>query len=202
MRTLTLVATVLLLAAALWIASPSETALQAQGGDGCTEILVNGDMESYTGWSFPSSPAQGSYSTAQYHSPTRSARLGIIDGNNVFSFSSVRQKVIVPAGNALILEWYMYPLSVPHDAEDLQYVNILNSKLREQRRLWSGVRNDQDWLACSFDVSEFLDQTIYVNMTVRNDGNGGRTALFVDDVSLKVCPARRNTLEGCLLVTP
>ncbi|MCO6453630.1 MAG: hypothetical protein J5I90_22805 [Caldilineales bacterium] len=170
--------------------------------DECQELLLNGDMESGEGWIFPPTAARGVYSTDQFFSPTRSARIGIVDGDNVSSFSSLRQRLQSPGGEQMILSWRMFPLSQPQDGSDLQFVGILNSALAEQRRLWSGVRNDAAWLDCSYDVSEFLSSDIYVNFTVKNDGANGKTALYVDDVSLKVCPAPQQVSPGCAPITP
>ena len=166
--------------------------------DDCVEILVNGDMENYTGWSI----YQGGYSGGEYLSPVRSAQLGIIDGENTLAQSWLHQDVDVPAGNYLALSWHMYPLSSPFDSEDLQSVSIRDSQSTILRRVWSGVRADEAWMSCSFDLSEFLNQSINLYFSVRNDGDGGKTAMYVDDVSLKMCQTPPLTLDGCLPATP
>jgi len=132
----------------------------------------------------------------------RSAQLGIVDGDNIYAESQLHQDVVVPAGNHLALSWHMYPLSSPFDSEDLQWVSIRDSQSTTLRRVWSDVRSDEAWMSCSFDLSEFLDQSINLYFSVRNDGDGGKTAMYVDDVSLKVCQSPQVTLGGCLPSTP
>ena len=166
--------------------------------DGCVEILVNGDMEGYAGWTIH----QGEYSADQYLSPARSAFLGILDGGNAHTESMMHQDIDIPAGNHLALSWHMRPSSAPFDSEDLQQVSVRDSQFTTLRRVWSGVRADEAWMSCSFDLSEFLDQPINLYFGVRNDGDGGKTAMYVDDVSLKVCQSPPVTLNGCLPSTP
>jgi len=168
--------------------------------DGCAEILLNGDMENYTNWII----YQGGYSGNQFISPVRSALLGIIDSENAYAYSSMKQTIDVPTGNHLVLSWHMYPKSAPFDSEDLQWVSILQGEqpYSQLRRVWSDVRDDTAWMTCSYDISEFLDQDIILYLAVRNDGDGGKTAMYVDDVSLKVCQSPSFTLDGCLPSTP
>ena len=177
------------------IVSPAS---HANDDDDCVEILINGDMESYTGWTI----YQGGYTEDQFLSPARSALLGIVDGDNAYTESRMHQDVDIPAGNHLALFWHMYPLSTPFDSEDLQQVTVRDAQSTTLRGVWSDVRADATWMSCSFDISEFLNQPINLYFGVRNDGNGGTTAMYVDDVSLLVCQSRPPTLDGCLPATP
>lgn len=174
----------------------------APAGDDCTELLLNGDMESDQGWEFPVTAATGGYSTDVFHSPGRSARIGITSAANVNSFSSLRQAVSVPAGSHLILSWHSYPLSQPPDANDQQSARLLRPDNTVLRTVWSGLRDDAAWLECSYDVSQYSGQNLKVYFGVRNDGQGGKTALYVDDVHLQLCPGPQTTLEGCATPTP
>ncbi len=175
---------------------------RSQAPPGCQEVLINGDMEAATGWTFPPTAATGGYSSEQYHSPQRSARLGIVQGDPVYSFSSMRQQISLPAGAQAVLQWHMWPRSEPFDAEDLQIVTLLQPPyLTHLRTVWDDVRNDQAWMTCSFDISEYLEQDITLQFSVRNNDRGGISALYVDDASVLVCDAPQPVLEGCLLAT-
>ena len=171
------------------------------GADDCTELVINGDMEGDTAWDFPVTVNRGGYSPAQFYSPARSARLGIVEGNNVADLSSMRQAITVPSGAQLVLSWNSYPLSQPQDNQDLQMA-ILGPDNSVKLRVWNDFRNDAQWLSCGFDVSEFLGRDIALYFGVKNDGSGGLTAMYVDDVSLKVCQTRQTTSEGCFVSTP
>ena len=199
MRLIHLVGGVLLLALFLIILFLAPT---SRANDDCVELLFNGDMESSYGWLFPATASHGGYSGDQFISPVRSALLGIIDGDNAYTESMMHQDIAVPGGNHLALSWHMHPLSTPFDSEDLQQVSVRDSQYTILQRVWSGVRSDEAWMSCSFDLDEFLDQSINLYFGVRNDGDGGKTAMYVDDVSLKVCQSPQFVLNGCLPSTP
>lgn len=192
--------TPLLLLAIIFIASlflfrPLLSGAQAEG-DGCTELIINGDMESETGWTFPVTALQGGYSTERFFSPSRSARLGIISSENKYAYSSMNQSVTIPSGTHLILSWHTFPLNQPRDNGDLQYAQI-QDKNGVRHTIWSGRRNDTAWLTCSYDVSDYLDQNITLSFGVKNDGINGRTGLYVDDVKLQVCTSPQTVLAEC-----
>jgi hypothetical protein len=175
-----------------------------RGANDCREWLQNGDMEGDGGWVFPVTAATGGYSTDVAYSPVRSARLGITTGANVMATSSMRQTVTLPSEGHMVLSWYAYPLSRPRDGTDLQMASLFNAgATAELRRLWSDVREDAAWLRCRYDISSFRGQTITVYFGVRNNGLNGKTAMYVDDVSLQVCPQPPAVEEGCTLsITP
>ena len=179
----------------LFLFHPLLSGAQAEDGD-CTELIINGNMESDAGWTFPVTALQGSYSTEQYFSPFRSARLGIVSGENKYAYSSMNQSVTIPSGTQLILSWHTFPLSQPLDSSDLQYVQI-RDKNGELHTIWSDRRNDTAWLTCSYDISDYLDQNITLYFGVKNDGANGRTGLYVDDVTLQVCTSPQTVLAGC-----
>lgn len=174
-----------------------------RGTNDCREGLQNGDMEADGGWVFPVTAATGGYSTDVAYSPVRSARLGITTAANVMATSSMRQTITLPAEGHMVLSWYAYPLSRPRDGADLQMVSLFNaSATAEWRRLWSDVRDDEAWLYCRYDISSFRGQTITVYFGVRNNGLNGKTAMYVDDVSLQICSQPPVVVEGCVLATP
>ena len=130
------------------------------------------------------------YTTAQVHSAPRSARLGIISSSNVNSFSSMRQQITVPAGSTLTLRAWVFPLSQPLDANDAQQIRILDAGgTFTLRQVWDVASNTGSWGQLQFDVSEFLGQTITLYINAINDGAGGVTGMYVDDVELEVCGA-------------
>ncbi len=173
----------------------------ADESNACREWLQNGDMEGDTGWIFPVTAATGGYSTDVAYSPNRSARLGITTGAHVTAMSSMRQTVSLPSEGHMVLSWHVYPLSRPQDTADRQMAALFNADATaELRRLWSDVRADEAWLHCSYDIGGFRGQTITVYFGVRNDGLNGKTAMYVDDVSLQVCPQLPPTLEDCRVV--
>jgi len=172
----------------------------------CTNLLQNSDMEGGAGWIFGRTPAQGGYSTTQYVSPIRSARLGITGPGNVKSFSSVRQLVNAPAGPMLQLRLQVLPLSQPYDGQDIQEILIMDTTGNTTlRTLWSATVATGVWQPLNFDISEFAGQSFMLYINVYNDGYGGRTAMYVDDVYLELCSSATATVtptSGFVTATP
>ncbi len=160
----------------------------------CLNLLTNSAMEANTGWVFAPSPSPGGYSLDRFVSPVRSARLGITTGPNVNSFSSMRQTVIVPVVDQLRLQLQVYQLSQPPDPSDEQEIRVLDPVTNATlRQVWSAAGSDATWKTLQFDLSEFLGQTIVLYINVRNNGSGGVTAMYVDDVVLEACSAATPT---------
>ena len=182
----------IILAAALFaVAGPQSTqAAPPDAGNNvasCTNLLINGDMESNAGWVFGDTPARAGYVTDRYLSPYRSARLGIISGSNVRSYSSMQQLVNVPIGSSLLLRAHVYPLSQPYDGDDSQELIIMNSTGQPLERVWTSISNANAWQTLTYDLSRFMGMPISIYFNVFNDGAGGVSAMYIDDVSLEIC---------------
>lgn len=154
----------------------------------CLNLLSNSNMESNSGWMFGPSPATGFYTTERAFSPARSAQLGITTGSNVNAYSSMRQTVVVSSGDQLRLRLQVWQSSQPPDPNDQQEIRILDAVTGATlRQVWSSLSNDGAWKGLQFDLSEFIGRSIVLYINVRNDGAGGKTAMFVDDVLLELC---------------
>jgi hypothetical protein len=75
------------------------------------------------------------------------------------------------------------------DAPDAQYVLILNPNTGAIRRtlIWWTPLNAAGWLYREFDVSAFAGQYIRIQFGTFNNGTGGLSRMFVDDLTLEVC---------------
>ena len=134
-------------------------------------------------------------------------QVGIPSGEpDISAYSSARQLVTIPTGgDTVTLTFWLYPWSaeggllnqspfLPGDlvpgsamANDSQYVLVLNEAgtILEQL-LW--IRSDaRRWRSYDFDMSEYAGDTIKLHFGTHNDGYGGVTGMYVDDVSLEVC---------------
>ena len=173
------------------IAAPAAFASSSEAGpvalQTCTNLLINSDLESSAGWVFGNTPAQASYVTDRYQSPYRSVLLGIISGPNKKSYSSMEQQVVVPSGSLLRLRAHVYPLSQPYDGNDKQELIIMHSTGQPLRRVWTSISNAQAWQTLEFDISEFIGMPIGIYFNVYNDGKGGVSAMYIDDVALEIC---------------
>ena len=79
------------------------------------------------------------------------------------------------------------PLAGPQSWVDWQEVLLLDGiNYRLVRILERSLVNDGDWRELVFDLSADRGRTLAVYVNVRNDGLGGRTWMYVDDVSVRV----------------
>lgn len=176
----------------------------------CEQYVVNHHFEYPSGWDFPHTAHQATYSTDQAYSGVHSARTGIATpADNRLSYSSVQQLVAIPRDAlsvTLSLQWY--PLSGEGNLDvssaatlraaeslstisgDRQYILLLDENNRIlERLLWT--RRDRDaWEALSFDVSAYAGRTIRLHLGVYNDGLDGATAMYIDDVTVTATCAR------------
>ncbi len=114
-------------------------------------------------------------------------RIGIEQGNNVYSYSTVRQTFHVPVhAPEPVLEYWYYAVS--GDTEhDLQYA-LIEDQGGDTEWVLRERSNRQSWQYKAHPLAERYrgtDVTVYFG--VLNDGSGGVTAMYVDDVSLPLC---------------
>ena len=177
------------------------------------DVIVNGGFEAEGGWAMPVTPRPAAYSGRVAYDGLRAVRVGIVDGSNAYAYSSARQEVMIPA-DALTatLSVAIYPvsgesaaadqrrvfrqgtaldtgptLSSSVAAGDAQYVLIIDPDSRTilEILLWD-LSNAQRWQHHAFDLTSYAGQTILIHLGVYNDRAGGRTGMYVDDVSLVV----------------
>jgi hypothetical protein len=199
------------------------TALQA-----CTDVIVNGSFETDDAWQFPITPYPAGYSTAIAHTGTRSARTGIISDVNVYSYSSTRQLINIPSDTAsATLGIWLYPISTETNltllpakptgptfgndvlANDVQYVLVLDPGANPedpaddtllQTLLWT-KSNAQQWMYYEFNLNAYIGRTIKIQAGTYNDGYGGITGMYVDDVFVNVCPTGEATATPSVTTT-
>jgi bacillopeptidase F (M6 metalloprotease family) len=67
------------------------------------------------------------------------------------------------------------------------YVDLLDPNDQWIARLLWQRRNDQVWMYHQFDLMAYAGRTVKLYFGAYNDGAGGVTGMYVDDVSLEVC---------------
>jgi len=74
------------------------------------------------------------------------------------------------------------------DADDYQELLLLQPQSQEvEARLWRVTRDDRRWLQQLVDLSVYRGRSVSLYFNVNNDGAGGRTAMYLDDVCLELC---------------
>jgi len=178
------------------------------------DIVINGGFEGDGGWELPITPVTAHYTEQVVHNGRRAMQVGLDTEPNVYGYSSARQVVAIPAGatNAW-LSFYLYPVSEqatavsqaalfpdnlfqPDDnptqplSGDAQYVLLLDPATQAiwQTVYWD-VSNAQAWQPHQVNLTGYAGDSLVLLFGAFNDGLDGRTALYVDDVSLMVYDA-------------
>ena len=181
----------------------------------CSNLIENGSFEERTAWEIPSTEYTARYSSDIAHTGITSMRTGIVDPvDNRYSYSSARQLVSIPwDANLAKLRFYRFPISgeiytsSPEDvfrllpalpavgdtveedvlSGDIQMVLILDYYDNIISTLMWGLSDRQAWQYREFDLMGYRGWTIKVYFGTYNDGWGGVSAQYFDDVSLEVC---------------
>jgi len=158
--------------------------------DGCVDLLYNGDFENNLScWVIKPLELQVQGVTTPVHGGSWALRLGTQD-RNVESYSSVRQYVMIPAGYASVaLEFWTYTWSESGAGADRQELALLAADGSVIAKPWRTLADDRAWLGHSIPLQAYNGDAIWVYFNVYNDGAGGRTAMFLDDVRLLACQA-------------
>lgn len=170
-------------------------------GPPSTGLVVNGTFEQDTAWEFPQTPLPAAYATANAYSGNRSARTGALDASmNRYSYSSVRQPITIPANATNVTLYFSFwqwttesPLTpIPKLPEfnraeramagDVQYALVLNANNQIIGTPYWNRKNTRAWTSFTVDVTQFKGQTIKLQFGTYNDGAGGYTGMYVDDV--------------------
>jgi hypothetical protein len=173
----------------------------SQPPEPCTEGLANGGFEDDADWEIPSTGYPAGYTTVITHSGGRSMRVGIVQPtDNRPSYSSARQLVTIPADViSATLRFWLYPVSGEPAALDFpvgppvavsgdaQYVLVLDEHDQQVDTLLWQRTDDRQWTFHQFDLMYYAGQTVKLHFGVYNDGGGGVTRMYLDDVSLELC---------------
>ncbi len=190
--------------------TPSPTPTRTPTPGVCTELIINNNFDLNSGWTILDTAYHAGYSNLKYHSPSRSMRSGIVTAaDNVYSYSDFRQVVTIPASarHVTLSTWEYFtssevtsaaqleqatptgrPFSETVLTDDVQYLLVL-----DQNQNWIGTliwqrSNTQVWTNLQFDLSAYAGKTIILQWGTFNNGTGGISAMYVDDVSLQACP--------------
>jgi len=161
----------------------------------CQELLQDGGFESGTGWTINPGACPAAYVQFPTHSGQYAMRLGITEGFNRQAYSSIQQEVTLPAtAQRITLRFHVYPLSEAHAGADEQQMALLDPASGDTVAVpWRTLSNGRAWSAVVIDLTPYRGRTLLLYFNVYNDGTGGRTAMFLDDVSLQACPAATPT---------
>lgn len=172
-------------------------------GSATYQILINGNFEADSGWTMPATPYPARYTNTLAYAGQRALQTGIANDSNTFAYSDAYQTITIPAGMNATLRFHYYPVSgettraslaalfAPDAREpvagDLQYALLYSADGSTRlATLLSELSNSQHWQTVTVDLSAYAGQTIRLYFGTYNDGAGGHTALYVDNLSLLI----------------
>ena len=158
--------------------------------DGCSELVINGGFEvTDLHWGLAGTTAPPSYSTARAYAGERSLRLGIVDSANLNASDNLYQDIALPdSAQHFTLSFHYWASHENAPGSDMQLLNIYEATTGVRlAQPWSRLSNEQSWQFAQIDLTHLRGRTLRIEFGVHNDGSGGRTALYLDDVSLLAC---------------
>lgn len=177
---------------------PTATATASPSPD-CSDLITNGGFEQESSWQILTSTYPATYTTSLQHSGERSMQLGVPQPKPTYSWSSVGQLITVPtAATSLRLTCWIY-LQSADTVGDLAYISLYHAtNVSELRRIATFRENSPAWRLVEYDLSltGVKGQTVRLVFGVHNDGAGGTTAMWVDDVSLAACATQPTFTPG------
>jgi hypothetical protein len=154
-------------------------------GEVCADVLVNGGFESDEGWALN---ALAIYATDQFHTGARSVRLGIPpEEPGEYVYSSVAQSVVIPEDVTATLRLWVYPIGEEGDPDDRHYVGLSDGS-GDYHSLDAWQSDARAWEERVYDLDDYQGQMVTLYVGTMNDGDDDTAALYVDDVTLEVCP--------------
>ncbi len=182
----------------------------------CYEALADGGFETgpellpypqiARAWETPSTLLPAGYAEDIRYAGAFAMRTGTgPSGPNVYSYSSARQWVSIPAGaSEATLTFWRYPtlgdlaavgqdevdaaalLAAGPEVDDFQYLlAVFADGSYDTLRTWRD--NSQTWTLTEVDLRAYAGRSFYLHFGTFNNGVGGRSGMVIDEVALRVC---------------
>lgn len=161
----------------------------------CVELIRNGGFESTGSWVLGWNPVPPFYNTnpAFVQSGVGSMALGAVNQTSVTApaYSSIRQDVTLPAtARSAAITYSYWPISsATPDGLNRQELILLDPLASDEtvQVLWRETENNQTWLTKTINLDDYRGRTLSIYFNARNAGDGTRTAMYLDNVSLMAC---------------
>jgi hypothetical protein len=136
--------------------------------------------------------------TTPVHSGVRAVRLGIPPGTaNATAYSSAYQTIAIPGwASSVTLRYFQRPGG--GEAGDYREVLLLNTSYGLVATIErSSVAGSNQWQEKTFNLTAYRNRTLVLYFNVYNNGSGGITWNYLDDVSLLACTAAPTATPTC-----
>ncbi len=185
--------------------------LQVPAPPHCTNLIQNGGFEArLNDWASSNSNIPARITNDPVYHGQNAARLGLLPGElNCEGYSSAWQTVTLPANATTIsLQLLLYPVTTenstmagenrftrpepfPNTTEtisDTQYVLIRDAANNQwlEASYWS-LENSPAWHEREYNLTQYAGKRVKLYVGAYNDGIGGKTAFYVDDIAIIAC---------------
>jgi len=154
----------------------------------CVDLLHNGGFEEGLNWWEPGKdPAPVRLVSSPVRAGARALFLGT-DQLNVYTYSSIRQEVYLdPAYPQLTLEFWTNTWAETLTGADHQEAVLLEPDPSIIAKVWRVLLNERAWVQRSIALDQYSGRVVAIYFNVVNDGAGGRTWMYLDEVHLWGC---------------
>lgn len=176
-----------------WSAPAARAAAPVQ--QACYNAVVDGGFEQRNWWVLGGGLLPSAYITSPVHSGAWAAQMGnLTNSASIQAYSTIRQTVTIPVNaTSAVLSFWVWTATEANPGNDRQEVLLLTPGASvlsaSPGAVWSELTSSGSYRPISVDVSSQRGRTVDLTFSVYNDGAGGRTWMFVDDVALTICLA-------------
>lgn len=163
--------------------TPEATATPPPSG---RQLLLNPGFESDEGWLIPQTAYPAQYSGQQTHTGSRAMLLGIVSGDNIYSFSSCQQAIVLPGGLAQADLSFYYSTPMGMAGDDVMYFCVLQASNDAVLQCHYWTEPSVTWQRRTFNLLGYAGQHIKVHFGIKNNGSGALSSMYLDDVELWV----------------
>jgi len=158
---------------------------------GQTLRLANTGFEQAGGWYIPVTAYSARYTNQKAFTGSRSMLTGIVNPfHNRYSYSDFAQYTVIPSGSIASLNFFANFKS--NDVGfDRQYLLVLNNwGYWIDTLMWKSSRNSAGWVQVPINMTgkPYNGWPIRLQFGAFNNGWGGITAMYIDDVTLCTIP--------------
>ena len=162
-------------------------------------IAQNGGFEYDGAWTMFETAYPARYVQEPRRSGARALQTGIEDvDRNVYSYSSAEQAFVLPVvGDRTLRYWYRAAVA----QGDYVYV-FLRADAHGWRPLSVSKDSTDGWVQVAHDLSAYAGQQVTLRFGTFNDGRGGISAMYVDDVGVGSVDPVQGTPTPAATFTP
>jgi len=171
----------------------------------CDSLLIQNqgfESGSFPPWAIDGFSNPPVVTTDNPHSGSFSALAGLVSGPQPNGNSSFYQQIGPVPANAILSFWH-WDYTTDTITSDSQNAYITNTSGTILQTIFHQCENGQTWLNTTVDMTPYAGQTVRIKFVVHQNGAGGLTGMYVDDVILATpCAAPTPTPTPTPRATP